>query len=265
MIRNPYAKRTTNSNNDAMENSNTTTIVTTTNTDQNDEIDIITNVDTKDNVMMETKKDTTIIKVERLPSNQVSFSSAEIVTMTELFHLTTTTTTTTSKSIRVTGKVVGNQSSWILMANDTTISKTKNPYHRPSNVIRSSLIGKKRKLSSNNFESQLSKYPQSVLVYYDVPGFSIIKGNYYMVIGELCNDTDVTTMPKRSNHQSNQPTPQYYVKARLMKNVNGTDMNLYQQALLLRRKYLSSIQPPPTQQHNLADKITHSKTSSVPK
>jgi hypothetical protein len=94
--------------------------------------------------------------------------------------------------------------------------------------------------------TSLSEQP-SVLVHAiseQVPINDVAVGDLVMIIGELrsiCNNTTVAAMAILQDiveHDNNSTAQQHFLHARIVRNVNGTDMALHDEALRMRRQHL---------------------------
>lgn len=214
--------------------------------------------------------------VERLPSRNVSFGSAEILTVSELRkHVSHYV----DQSVRITGFVlhrhVANDGNVCLVLKDPSIQQ-RQPKAPPKSILKTpgTAAGIKRRLSvestprfvmtrkrphsslkkppppSNPIESMVTSLinQQTVFIYAvskQMPVNDASVGDLVMIIGEV----KITPVPAMEDilEQWNAKTDitNSFVYARILRNVNGTDMRLHDEALRMRRKYLmqSSAQP----------------------
>ena len=206
--------------------------------------------------------------VERLPSRNVSFGSAEILTVTELRKHASLYM---DQSVRITGVVlhrhVASDGNVCLVLKDPSIqptTKTAKPLilKTPGGGIqrRRSLNGtntprfvtRKRPFSSLKKPPAAAVDPvkamvtslvenQAVLVYAvskQMPVNDAAVGDLIMIIGQVKTvpvPALVTVMEKWNEESS---FTNSFVHARILRNVNGTDMRLHDEALKMRRLYL---------------------------
>lgn len=219
--------------------------------------------------------------VERLPSRNVSFGSAEILTVSELQK---NASHYVDHSVRVTGVVlhrhVSNDGNVCLVLKDPSIQQQQKPKTAaPKSILktpgttRTGGGGIKRRLSSRGSTprfvtrkrpfSTLKKAPpppvnpiesmvtslvnqQTVLVYAvtkQMPVNEASLGDLVMIIGQVKTTTApvpaVADILEQWNAKtSSGTTTNSFVHARILRNVNGTDMRLHDEALRMRRQYL---------------------------
>lgn len=207
--------------------------------------------------------------VERLPSRNVSFGAAEILTVSELHKHAASFV---DRSVRITGAVllrhVASDGNVCFVLKDPCIKQTLKA--APSSILKTPgikrrslgggggssvrLVTRKRPLSSlkktlvpidpvENIVSSLVNQ-QTVLVYAvskQMPVDTATVGDLVMFIGQgkqqATTEPAVETILEKWNEKS-PTTSNTFVHARLMRNVNGTDMRVHDEALKMRRMYL---------------------------
>jgi len=173
----------------------------------------------------------------RLPSRNVTFSSAEILSIDEVQRYATQTSMQ-NMSIRVAGIMSSfNTSRSFITLEDPNRKPTRaNPY-RP----------KKRKIIHHIRSLQLKKAASGVApptgVIVNVSAVTPLQGckvgDLVTVIGEMKLLADDGWSPHATNEIPNDTMKRSgYLQARIVKNSNGTDLNLLLQAVKLRRDYL---------------------------
>ena len=229
--------------------------------------------------------------VERLPSRNVSFGSAEILSVEELRQHASLYN---DRSVRITGVVLhrllatadDNNLCLVLCdpkrntANATTMQQRK---RKSSFILQTTPIGihqqstrgnndnnnnnnnslvlscKKRPLSTRRtltkittpLESMVTSLAedQTVLVYavsQQVPVNDVAVGDLVMIIGEwrsTCNTNVVAIQSILVGQDKMTATVQNFLYARIVRNVNGTDMQLHDEALRMRRQHLLQMFP----------------------
>ena len=205
--------------------------------------------------------------VDRLPSQNVSFGSAEILTVSELqkhAHLYV------NRSVRITGVVlhrhVANDGNVCLVLNDPSLQKStakappRSILKTPGGGIKRRLSGsvprfvtRKRPLSSlkkppppppvNAIDSIVTSLMEqsSVLAYAvskQMPVNDVAVGDLVMIIGEVKTAPvdAVQSIIEKWNEKT--MTTNSFLYARILRNVNGTDMRLHDEALRMRRLHL---------------------------
>lgn len=74
-----------------------------------------------------------------------------------------------------------------------------------------------------------------------VPINDVAVGDLVMIIGELrstCNTTVAAIQAIIVEHENSSTTTQHFLHARIVRNTNGTDMELHDEALSMRRQHL---------------------------
>jgi len=205
------------------------------------------------------------LAVERLPSRYVSFGSAEILTVSELHKHAVVYA---DNSVRITGVVVqrhvASDGNVCLVMKDPSIHKTTKAAPRsilktPGGGIKRRLSGsstprfvtRKRPLSSlkkpsppvNPLESIVSSLveQQTVLVYAvskQMPVNDAAVGDLVMIIGEVRTLPVDAVQPILEKWNEKTSSMQHFLHARILRNVNGTDMRLHDEALRMRRQHL---------------------------
>lgn len=210
--------------------------------------------------------------VERLPSRSVSFGSAEILTVTELHQHVLSYN---NQSVRITGVVLhrlvaaDGSSVCLVLSDPKQQAQLLRMPPSSSSVWKTTPVGgggiqrrggttprfvsRKRPLAATvptktpleAAVTSLAEQP-SVLVHAvseQVPINDVAVGDLVMIIGELrsiCNNTTIAAMAIIQDivEHDNNSSAQHFVHARIVRNVNGTDMALHDEALRMRRQHL---------------------------
>lgn len=204
--------------------------------------------DSKNNENASLKLSVNLPRWERLPSHNLSFGSAEIVTVAEcVSHMDTL------KSVRTTGKLlyryVVNENEIYLVVGDVFASTNRgnnasNAQVQNRKVISatstarkctSGLIVRRRPLSPTTPREALQHALQqtnTILVVVNpihTPVDHSQLDDLVMVIGEVQNGSELD-LPRSQ-----------FIQARIVRNANGTNVRLLQDAVFARRKYFKSI------------------------
>lgn len=213
--------------------------------------------------------------VERLPSRNVSFGSAEILSVEELHQHASLYN---DRSVRITGVVLhrlvaADGNVCLVMGDPKKTTATTQQQKLQSSFITKTMpmgihqrrgnlvLSRKRPLSTTKtlitktattpLESMVTSLVehQTVLVYAiskQVPVNDVAVGDLVMIIGECrstCNTTVVAIQPIVVGHDETTTTAQHFLHARIVRNVNGTDMQLHDEALRMRRQHLLQMFP----------------------
>jgi hypothetical protein len=199
--------------------------------------------------------------VERLPSRNVSFGSAEILTVIELHQHVLLYS---NQSVRITGvvlrRLVAADGNLCLVLGDPSkaqgIQQLPSIIKTPGGIKRRGtaplLVSRKRPLSTIKKKTPLETVvtsraeQQTVLVYAvskQVPVNDVAVGDLAMIIGELrstCNTTVAAIQPIVDHKKI---STSHFLHARIVENVNGTDIQLHDEALRMRREHLLQMCP----------------------
>lgn len=218
--------------------------------------------------------------VERLPSRNVSFGSAEILSVEELRQHAALYS---DRSVRITGvvlhRLLSADGNMCLVLTDpkqnTAIATTLQRKRKSSLVLKTTPIVIRQQTPRNNNNNNNSLGPSSkkrplstkrtlmktptplesmvtslvehetVLVYAisnQVPVNDVAVGDLVMILGEWRSTCDTSVGAIQSilvgHDKTTTTTVPNFLYARIVRNVNGTDMQLHDEALRLRRQHL---------------------------